>query len=84
MLNFDQKTVWDLRLLSQFKLYTIMMKVPNDSPLVQSFWHLLKLSILKIYSVMPQNLFLQWNSLGILGSNLGPKSDSTCCLIYDL
>ena len=40
------------------------------APLVRSFWHLLKLSILKIDSVMTQNLFLQWNSLDISGCNV--------------
>ena len=33
---------------------------------------ILKLSILKIDSVMTQNLYLQWNSLGILGCNITP------------
>ena len=38
--------------------------------LVRSFWHLLAPSIFKNDWVRPKNLFLQWNSLGILGCNL--------------
>ena len=38
--------------------------------LVRSFWHLLMPSIFKNDSVRPQNVFWQWNSLGILGCNV--------------
>ena len=42
-----------------------------------------ELSILKIDSVMTQNLFLQWNSLCILVCNIGKKFSQGLDITYE-